>query len=61
MSFVDHVIKKAWEELKHMHHIDSVELPYRQTYALPIEGIQRVSPVSYKHPRGAIGIVRFAC
>ena len=50
---------QAWQELRHRHRVESNELPYRTTYALPIRRCRRVTPVPYVHPRGAVGIVKY--
>ena len=49
----------AWTELRVRHRVESDQLPYNKTYGLPIQHARRVRRVSYKHPRGAIGLVRF--
>ena len=51
---------QAFRQLRHLHCVDLHDLPYRKTYALPISHYRRLSPISYMHPRGAIGIVRYA-
>ena len=51
---------QAWTELRFRHRIESDQLPYNKTYGLPIQHARRVRRVAYTHPRGAIGLVRFA-
>ena len=34
-------------------------LPYKTTYMLPILELRKIKRIPYKHPRGAITIVRF--
>ena len=51
---------QAWTELRSRHRVESDQLPYNKTYALPIQNATRVRRVPYTHPRGAIGLVRFA-
>ena len=34
-------------------------LPYKTTYMLPILNLRKINRVPYKHPRGAVTIVRF--
>lgn len=34
-------------------------LPYKTTYMLPILDLRKINRVPYRHPRGAITIVRF--
>ena len=50
---------EAWIGLRQRHHVEAHQLPYKNTYGLPIQNARRVRRVSYKHPRGAIGLVRF--
>ena len=50
----------AWTELRFRHRVESGQLPYSKIYGLPIQNSRRVRRASYKHPRGAIGLVRFA-
>ena len=50
----------AWTELRHRHRVEAHQLPYKNTYGLPIQHARRVKRISYSHPRGAIGLVRFA-
>ena len=50
---------QAWQELRHRHRVESNELPYMTTYALSIRRCRRLTPISYAHPRGAVGIVKY--
>ena len=50
---------QAWQELRHRHRVESNELPYKTTYALPVRQCRRVTPIPYVHPRGAVGIVKY--
>ena len=50
---------KTWIGLRQRHRVESGRLPYKKTYGLPIQHARRVRRVPYKHPRGAIGHVRF--
>ena len=51
---------QAWQELRHRHRVESNELPYKTTYALPVRRCRRVTtPIPYVHPRGAVGIVKY--
>ena len=51
---------EAWRELRGEHCVGADELPYRKTFGLPILQVEElVRPVRYKHPRGAIGIVKY--
>ena len=47
-----------FERLRHSHMMSADALPYNPTWALPIERVEQLS-IPYKHPRGAITIVRF--
>ena len=51
--------REAWRGLRHRHRVESDDLPYKTTYALPIRRCRRVTPVPYVHPRGAVGIVKY--
>ena len=51
--------EQDWQELRHRHRVDSDELPYKTTYALPVRRCSRVTPIPYVHPRGAVGIVKY--
>ena len=49
-----------WETLRHLHRVKSPERPYNKTFGLPILRAHALSkPVSFNHPKGAVGIVRF--
>ena len=50
----------TWTDLRHRHRVESDQLPYKHTYGLPIQSTKRVKQIPYTHPRGAIGLVRFA-
>ena len=50
---------QAWQDLRHRHRVESNELPYKTTYALPVRRCRRVTPIPYEHPRGAVGIVKY--
>ena len=50
---------EEWAALKEQHCVDSASLPYKKrNFGLPILSVTKVSPTTYRHPRGAIGIVR---
>ena len=51
---------ELWKSLRNRHLVDTPEAPYKTTWGLPILSVKKVEPVMYVHPRGAIGIVRFA-
>ena len=48
-----------WKNLRSRHLVSCANLPYKKTYGLPILRTQRLSkPISFFHPKGAVGIVR---
>ena len=50
---------EAWRELRGEHCVGTDVLPYKKTFGLPILKMEKlVRPVRYKHPRGAVGIVK---
>jgi len=51
---------QAWTELRFRHHVQSDQIPDNKTYGFPIRNAKRVKRIPYTHPRGAIGLVRFA-
>lgn len=52
--------KKMWRDLRSKHGVPDNALPYKKTFALPVQVTQRFAdPIAYSHRRGAIGIVRF--
>ena len=51
---------EAWKGLRQRHRVETHHLPYKKTYGLPTQNAGRVRRVPYTHPRGAIGLVRFA-
>ena len=51
---------ELWIRLRRRHRVESDQLPYKNTYGLPIHNARRVRRVNYAHKRGAIGLVRFA-
>ena len=51
---------EEWEQLRSRHRVASSTLPYKNTWGLPVTDVVEVTtPVRHRHPRGAIGIVRF--
>ena len=49
-----------WHMLRPQHRVPSDRLPYARTWASEVrEVLQMRQPVPYRHPRGAIGIVKF--
>ena len=52
---------RAWQHLRHLHCVDTEQLPYKRTFGLPITFCERVSPpIPYARKRGAVGIVKYA-
>ena len=49
---------EAWRDLRHMHHVEGDELPYKRTYGFPVRHSERVTPTPFAHPAGAVGIVK---
>ena len=50
---------EQWQSLRSRHLCDNVVPPYKNTYALPILSAQATRRVPFRHPRGAIGIVKY--
>ena len=51
---------EQWDALRHRHRVPANDLPYKKTFGLPISRVHALSePVSFNHPKGAVGIVRF--
>ena len=52
--------EEMWQELYPQHRWDRMTRPYRRTFAMHLTEVQRSSrPLHYRHPRGAIGIVKY--
>ena len=51
---------EQWQELRHLHRVESPSLPYKRTFGCPILRAQALStPVPFTHPKGAVGIVKY--
>ena len=50
--------ERHWLRLKPKHKVESLEMPYARTFAIPILSVKKVRR-AYKHPPGAIGIVKY--
>ena len=50
---------EQWRSLRPRHLCDNDALPYKNTFALPILSAQVTRRVPFRHPRGAIGIVKY--
>ena len=49
-----------WDSLRSQHRVPGNVLPYRRTFGLLIQSVERISPpVPFHHPKGAVGIVKF--
>ena len=49
-----------WRTLLPQHRWDIAELPYQRTFAHSLTLVAKAAaPVPYRHPRGAIGLVRY--
>ena len=52
--------ESQWTALRPQHLVSDSGLPYKKTWGLPLCAITRLrKAVPFRHPRGAIGIVRF--
>ena len=50
---------EACRQLRGEHCVGADVLPYKKTFGLPILKMEKlVRPVRYRHPRGAVGIVK---
>ena len=49
--------KAEWAALKSQHLVDTLEMPYQRTFAIPIVRVTALHLYPYNHPKGAIGIV----
>ena len=51
---------QQWNNLRNQPRVPEQVLPYKRTFGFPIHNIERLSPpVSFRHPKGAIGIVKY--
>ena len=50
---------EQWLTLQPQHRVMQNDLPYKNTFGLPIESACPVSPVPFRHPRGAVNIVKY--
>ena len=51
---------QQWDNLRHQHRTPGQVLPYKRTFGLPLHNLERFNPpVSFHHPKGAIGIVKY--
>ena len=48
-----------WNALRSEHRVNG-GLPYKRTYGFRIRDLQVMKPVPFRHPRGAIGTVRYS-
>jgi len=49
-----------WRALLPQHRWDLAELPYKRTFAHSLTLVAKAAvPMPYRHPRGAIGLVRY--
>ncbi len=52
--------KLAWERCRNSHRMLDERPPYPKTYVFAIRRVHRMRPpITFQHPRGAIGIVKF--
>ena len=53
---------QQWDNMRSQHCVPGSVLPYKRTFGLPIHNIERLDkPLSYRHPKGAVGIVKYRC
>ena len=53
--------EKNWAALRPRHLVANAALPYKTTWGLPLQNVERLhNAVPFKHRRGAIGIVRYS-
>jgi hypothetical protein len=50
---------RHFQRYKDFHKVAADEMPYKNTFLIPILNVRKIK-VSFRHPRGAISIVRFA-
>ena len=49
-----------WVSLQRQHQVLSANLPYKKTWAFPLQRVKRLRvPIAFAHPQGAVGIVKF--
>ena len=51
--------ERHWLRLKPKHKVESLEMPYARTFAIPILSVKKIRR-AYRHTQGAIGIVKYA-
>jgi hypothetical protein len=51
--------ENMWAALRGRHCVGGDALPFKRTFALPVLSASRVEPLTFTHPPGAIGIVRY--
>ena len=55
--------KEHWAALRPRHLVAKAALPYKSTWGLPLEAVERFpfhDAIRFKHRRGAIGIVKYS-
>ena len=49
-----------WVSMRHLHRVNTEARPYKRTFGIPICNVACLeAPLSYHHPRGAVGIVKY--
>jgi len=49
-----------WRDLRTHHRVGTDVRPYKRTFGLPIMHLRKLcKPVRYRHPRGAVGVVKY--
>ncbi len=49
---------RHWRRLQPKHLHSSRKMPYKNTFVIPIESVREIRR-AYRHPQGAISIVRY--
>jgi len=50
---------EKWISLRSQHRCETNELPYKKTWCFEVSEVEAITPIAFKHPRGAISIVRY--
>ena len=51
--------KSEWKQLQSLHCCEIDELPYKNTWVFQISNVEVSPEMTYKHPKGAVSIVRY--
>ena len=51
---------QQWDSLRCQHRVPEIALPYKRTFGLPINKMECLNPpIPFRHPKGAVGIVKY--